>query len=299
MPAPVEILQVMREVTRRPVLGLSLQSLARRSGWSPFHLHRAFRAVARETPKQYALRLLLERAAVQLAVTDTTVLAVAIGAGFSGHAVFTRAFRRHFGVSPSTFRAQARRQSMGEGQRHQELVRSSGPCLHLFHLSLDPRPRTPAMPPLSIDVRDTAPQHVLYATRRVPREQIANAIGEALGLVFPYGQRAGAAFAGQPYTRYFGMGPGLLTLEVGMPVATAIPGEGEVTAGTLPAGPTLVAVHGGSYDTLADTYVAMERWMQEHGKSPGGAPWEVYVTDPAEHPDPADWRTEVYWPIAG
>ncbi len=21
------------------------------------------------------------------------------------------------------------------------------------------------------------------------------------------------------------------------------------------------------------------------------------VTDPAQHPDPADWRTEVYWPL--
>lgn len=307
MPAPGELLHVMREVARRPELGLSLRALARRAGWSPFHLHRAFRAVARETPRQYALRLLLERAAVRLAASNDSVLAIAVGTGFSGHEVFTRAFRRHFGVTPSAFRAAARRGVSGDtaprgdgcaaGQRHQDTVRTSGPCLHLFRLSLEPRPATPTMPPLSISVRDTAPQPVLFVTRRVPREQIAGAIGESLGIVFPYGQRRGAAFAGQPYTRYVGMGPGLLTLEVGMPLVEAVSGEGEVQAGALPAGPCLVAVHGGSYDTLADTYVAMERWMQEHGRVPGGAPWEVYVTDPAEHPDPADWRTEVYWPL--
>ena len=31
---------------------------------------------------------------------------------------------------------------------------------------------------------------------------------------------------------------------------------------------------------------------------PGGAPWESYITDPADHPDPKDWRTEIYWPLA-
>jgi len=28
-----------------------------------------------------------------------------------------------------------------------------------------------------------------------------------------------------------------------------------------------------------------------------GAPWESYVTDPADYPDPADWKTEIFWPV--
>ena len=39
--------------------------------------------------------------------------------------------------------------------------------------------------------------------------------------------------------------------------------------------------------------------MEQNGLAPGGAPWEYYVTDPAAHPDPADWRTEIFWPVAG
>jgi hypothetical protein len=31
---------------------------------------------------------------------------------------------------------------------------------------------------------------------------------------------------------------------------------------------------------------------------PGGAPWESYVTDPADFPNPDDWRTEIYWPLS-
>jgi hypothetical protein len=38
--------------------------------------------------------------------------------------------------------------------------------------------------------------------------------------------------------------------------------------------------------------------MDTNGVRPGGAPWETYLTDPADLPDPADWRTEVCWPLA-
>ena len=57
-------------------------------------------------------------------------------------------------------------------------------------------------------------------------------------------------------------------------------------------------MHAGPYDELPATFAAIERWMDENGHRPGGAPWESYITDPAEHPDPADWRTRVCWPLA-
>jgi effector-binding domain-containing protein len=37
--------------------------------------------------------------------------------------------------------------------------------------------------------------------------------------------------------------------------------------------------------------------MATEGFTPAGPPWESYITDPAEHPDPKDWQTEVLWPI--
>jgi hypothetical protein len=38
----------------------------------------------------------------------------------------------------------------------------------------------------------------------------------------------------------------------------------------------------------------MERRMEQDGLHPVGAPWEHCVTDPAEHRNPADWRTGIY-----
>ena len=109
---------------------------------------------------------------------------------------------------------------------------------------------------------------------------------------------AGLAITGRPFTRYLSTGPGLFNIEVGIPVAATPTGEGDVAAGTLPGGAVAVAMHGGSYDQLTDTYAALERWIESNGYRISGAPWESYITDPADHPDPADWRTEVYWPIA-
>jgi AraC family transcriptional regulator len=56
-------------------------------------------------------------------------------------------------------------------------------------------------------------------------------------------------------------------------------------------------MHGGPYDTLTETYAALERWIEANSARAGGAPWESYITDPADLPDPAEWRTEVYWPL--
>jgi len=154
------------------------------------------------------------------------------------------------------------------------------------------------MPMLSIDRRELAAQPVLFVRVRVARHEIPSGIAEGLGKTFPYAMKAGLAIAGRPFARYLSTGPGLFTMEVGVPLAASAPGEGEIEAGFLPGGSVTVAVHGGSYDQLGETYAAMERWMEANGLRPGGAPWESYITDPAEFPNPADWRTEVYWPVA-
>ncbi len=279
-------------------MGSRLDQLAARAGWSPFHLHRAFRAMVRETPKQYALRLQLQQAATRLVSSDDSILDVALEVGFNSHEVFTRAFRRHFGVTPGVYRARALCDASAETRsRHVALVHTSGPCFGLYHVATSSLRRS-SMPTLSIERREIAPQHFLFVRLRVARHELASAIGEGLGKAFPYAMRSGLAIAGRPLTRYLSTGPGLHNIEVGVPVATAAPGEGDVEAGSLPGGPIAVAMHGGPYDQLTETYAALERWIEANGYRVGGAPWESYITDPADLPDPADWRTEVYWPLA-
>ena len=52
MPSDRDILQLLRELRGRLDGDVSLEALAARAGWSPFHFHRAFRKVVGETPKR-------------------------------------------------------------------------------------------------------------------------------------------------------------------------------------------------------------------------------------------------------
>jgi AraC family transcriptional regulator len=275
---------------------LSLAALAGRAGLSAFHLHRVFSAAAGETPKQYTLRLRLARTALLLLTGSDSVLNVALACGFQSHEAFCRAFRRRFGMNPGAYRARGFQSSTSATQaaEHAALVTGVAPCIRLFHLQ---RSQIDTAMEYSVTTKELSPQPVLLVRRRVKLSVIAATLGEVLGLVFEYAQRSGAALAGQPLTRYLEWGPGLLTIEAGMPVAAPVPGEGDVAADTLPGGLVAMTTHKGAYEKLAEAHAAIQIWIEEHGLVASGAPWESYVTDPADYPDPADWKTEIYWPV--
>ena len=299
MPTPSELLSLLRHVGGRLDGDVSLDALAGRAGWSRFHLHRAFRRLVGETPKAYTQRLRLDRAAARLVTGTDRVVDIALDSGFASHEVFSRAFRRRFGRSPERYRAAAKSAATAEARaRHAEITEASGPCLTLYHLSLENSSRSRVMSTPAIERQELQPQPALVLKRRIARAEIAATIAEGLGKTYPYALQNSLAIAGRPFARYSDVGPGLMTIEVGTPLAAPAAGVGDIQAITLPGGPAAVAVHMGAYDKLQDTYAAIERWMQEHGVRAAGAPWESYITDPAEHPDPANWRTDVYWPIS-
>ena len=79
---------------------LSLNALARVGCFSKFHLHRVFKSITEETVNDMVVRMRLERAANLLrTVPRLSITAAAFEVGFSSVSVFSRAFRKHFGVS--------------------------------------------------------------------------------------------------------------------------------------------------------------------------------------------------------
>jgi AraC family transcriptional regulator len=80
------------------------QDLARQAHQSRTQFHRLFRTVVEETPGAMRRRLLLERAAYQLAHTGMSVTNVALNANYGSLEAFTRAFRKAFRTSPSLYR---------------------------------------------------------------------------------------------------------------------------------------------------------------------------------------------------
>jgi AraC family transcriptional regulator len=279
---------------------VALAELASRTKRSPFHAHRTLRLALGETPKQFTLRLRIDHAAAALLCSQASILDLALECGFESHEVFCRAFRRRFGLSPSAYRK--RGFTAPTTQPHADLVDEIGPCVGLYHLRLEQR-RSEECMEYKITRQELAAQPVLVVRRRVRRAEIAATIGAALPKVFLHAQQSGVAIAGYPITRYLEASVGLVTLETGMRVTahggdwTAAEGQGAVLAETLPGGPAAATIHSGPYDQLQNAYAAIEEWIAANGLRPNGAPWEAYLNDPADHPNPQDWKTEVYWPL--
>src|SRR5687768_8239063 len=100
-PAPIDsIAPLLVGVQTHPERDVSLESLAREWGYSPSHFHRLFTEAVGETPKEHVERVRLERAALRVAISSDSFLDIALSVGFRSHETFTRAFKRHFGMTP-------------------------------------------------------------------------------------------------------------------------------------------------------------------------------------------------------
>jgi AraC family transcriptional regulator len=282
---------------------VSLAALARQAKLSAFHLQRIFADTVGETPKQLTLRLRLGRAAVMLLTSDESILDVALACGFQSHEVFIRAFRRRFGIAPSAYRERGfvEGANAAEAERHAEMVEDVSPCVGLYHVGDGGMPRRDEMA-YTIVKKEIAAQPVLVVRRRIKPADLAKTLTEVLGAIFLHAQQSGMALAGQPFTRYVEWGPGMWTIEAGLPVAAlgkdSSGGAADVRADTLPGGPAATTTHAGPYEGLTSAHAAVQQWIEAQGFKASGAPWEVYVTDPADYPDPKDWKTELFWPLA-
>ncbi len=132
---------------------------------------------------------------------------------------------------------------------------------------------------------------------KVSMAEISGALGEMLPAILFACQQQGIAPIGAPYTRYHSMEGMTADIEVGFPVASKVKGTDRIKASTLPAGRVATTWHVGPYHTLGQTHTRLMTWVSEQGMMPGGAPWEIYWTDPGLEADPGKWRTQIVLPV--
>ena len=297
-----DLLALVASLQADPTSDSRLDTIAVQTRLSPTYLQRLFTRMSGESPKRIATRIAIDRAAAALVTTHESIVDIALASGFESHEGFTRAFRRVFDVTPAKYRerglAGVDTRSIERAAMHRHIAHHTAPCVGLYGVRTDQEtPRRSGMS-YTIEKRVLPESHILFMRKRVQRSEISAALGELLPGAFGHAMKTGAALAGPPLCRYREMSAGGMTLEAGVSVAVPATGEGDVLAGTLPAGPVVTTVHTGPYDTLSEAYAAMEQWMSENGLKSGGDPWEVYVTDPGEVPNQADWKTEINCPVA-
>jgi AraC family transcriptional regulator len=87
---------------------ITLADLAKVGGQSLFHFARKFTHTMGVSPKRYVSRMRLDKAMAELAEGKFPLAEIALNAGFSSQASFTRAFRRATNMTPQEYRRQRR-----------------------------------------------------------------------------------------------------------------------------------------------------------------------------------------------
>ena len=83
---------------------LSLEKVADIACYSPYHFHRIFKAITSETLNEYITRKRVEKATLMLQRNRSATMAeISHQCGFNSNSVFTRAFNRYYGISPTAF----------------------------------------------------------------------------------------------------------------------------------------------------------------------------------------------------
>nr|WP_234043742.1 AraC family transcriptional regulator [Cerasicoccus arenae] len=102
--APEPLLLAQQAIERDYAKSISVEDLAKLSGWSVPHLHAEFRRYYGKPPHQALITRRIRAAKVQLAATNNPIKQIAVECGFSGASAFCTAFKRQTGVNPAVFR---------------------------------------------------------------------------------------------------------------------------------------------------------------------------------------------------
>ena len=98
------VLEVLQFIRDHHDTEITLAALADIACHSPYYFERLFQEQTGVNVMQHVRNVRLLQAAIALRLTDRKIMEIALDAGYANHESFSRAFRVHFGESPSKFR---------------------------------------------------------------------------------------------------------------------------------------------------------------------------------------------------
>lgn len=264
---------------------INIQAVEAISHYSYRNINRIFQALHNETIGHYIKRLRLERAAQYLIHSSTSISDIAYDIGFEDLAAFSKAFKKRYSCSPSSFR---KRQAAIQRIAQQDLIaQQDHPRQKLIFeieylpdfefLALEYRGDYEDLAALQNNwnvLLDYATQQQLLTEETIYMAEVLddNAISDAI------------------HCRYRS------TILLQQPLSH--PTEGLFTIHTHPCQKYAKFVHQGPHETCADTYHEIYAfWMLDVQLEMKDLPvLEFYVNDDPQIPQ-QDWLTEIYIPV--
>ncbi len=151
-----------------------------------------------------------------------------------------------------------------------------------------------------VKVREVAAQPVLSIRAVVPVMELVDFFDEACQEMYAYLEREGVRPAGPPLSLWYSdpeSTPGESEIQVCVPVERPVLPSGRMKPDELPAGQLAYTIHEGPYDSMREAFDAVWSWIQSNSREPAGPPRDVVLVGPNDTDDPAQYRTEIGWPL--
>ena len=134
-------------------------------------------------------------------------------------------------------------------------------------------------------------------------KMLSNKMAEILPSVLQFMNTNNISVSGAPMTVYKEVDEqnNTVIISSGIPTNSRVitPIDSEILCGFMESQQVLKVTLKGNYNNLPQAWRVAEEYIEDHNieKTPNAEPFEVYITDPEEYPNPADWVTELYIPV--
>lgn len=285
------ILRVLVHIQEHLDDPLSLEELAARACFSPYHFHRLFKGMVGESVKEHVRRLRLERAASRLKLSAASITHIALDAGYESPEAFTRSFRNVFGFSPSRFRSANQNPMLARVPSG--LHYTGGKALSNFKAT------QPGGKNMEVIIKHLEPIRVAFMRHVGPYSQVGATWDRFLPHLGKEGLLGGdSLFIGICHDDPEVTQQDRIRYDACVSVDASFVPAGDIGAQVIPGGVYAATTHFGPYPKLGETYTKLlGQWLPRSGRALRSAPcFEVYLNDP-QSTDPADLLTDVYAPL--
>lgn len=127
---------------------------------------------------------------------------------------------------------------------------------------------------------------------------IGTKMGEVYTKLYQFVTKNELEIAGPALCLYHVWNPeGYIHFEAAIPVLQTIGDQGEIVVSGISESKAVEYLHVGSYDGLGAGHELLGNYLSDCGYQMAGSPYEEYLTDPSNEPDPAKWQTRIVYPI--
>jgi effector-binding domain-containing protein len=152
------------------------------------------------------------------------------------------------------------------------------------------------MPRVSdINILRKREQPTISIRTRARVEELPMLIGAGYGKMAAYLGELGEHLSDVPYVAYHNMDMQNLDVEIGFPVAEALPEKGDIRSGSIPEGRVVFCMYRGAYREMVSTYAEMANWIEKNGLQSTGTVYECYYNGP-DYPE-SELLTMIVMPV--